>query len=353
MLFFPGGWLAREVLLRYIQKNAMIYDVGLHAIYDREIEKREQPLSLQGTELDFIKTDDTTRYVTAFVIYEMVAIGIVIDLLMLYITRGGSAEGKLAKIATKVKKVSKYLNDAGAELVPSSIAINAGMYYKTLADKRTALILEANVKADPLVAINFEKKYNLADLIKNKTKGESNQKKKEQIANLLKKIGDGITANITMKGEIKMEQNVKYNMLTEQYSLKDKFSSLVERNKTIYSERITGTILLEGNYRKKFFKFSPLETEVTANISLKMACQAVLITEYGYDKKEGRGLFMEQKLKFSGLKGTFSGGLSSDNESFGSYEYKSNEGKPIDFTLIEGETYTLNTIYFFSIKPQK
>lgn len=47
-----------------------------------------------------------------------------------------------------------------------------------------------------------------------------NIKKKEQIAAMLKKIGDDITATLTVVGEIKMEQNVKYNVLTNQYSLK-------------------------------------------------------------------------------------------------------------------------------------
>lgn len=352
MSFFPGTWLAKEALLPYIQKNAKIYDVGLHAVYDREIEKREAALSLKGTEIDFIKTDSTTRYIVAFVIYEMVAIGIVIDLLMLYLTRGKSAEGKLVKITTKAKKVSKDLKDAGAELVPSSIAINTGMYYKLMQDRRMALIFEANIKADPLVAINFERKFNLADLIKEKAKNEDNQKKKDEIGGMLKKIGDGITATLKIGGEVNIEQNVQYNALTEQYSLKDKFSELVQTNTTTYSTRIKGSVILQGNYLKKFFKFSPIETKVEVNVNLKMACEAILITQYGFNKKDGRGLFMEQKLKFSGLKGTFTGNLNAkiDDEE---YEYKTNEGKPIDFTVFDGHTFTLSKIYFFNTNSQK
>ncbi|WP_163408089.1 OmpA family protein [Flavobacterium ajazii] len=102
--FVPGGWLTKEVLLPYMQSQAKYFDAGLHAVYDRDIEKREEPLSLKGTALDFIKSDTTTRRIVAFIIYEMVAIGIVIDLLMLYVTRGGSAEAKIVKIASKAKK---------------------------------------------------------------------------------------------------------------------------------------------------------------------------------------------------------------------------------------------------------
>lgn len=351
--FFPGGWLAKEVFLPYVQKKAMIYDVGLHAIYDRNIEKKEEELSLVGTQRDFIKADNTTRYIVGFVIYELVAIGIIIDLLMIYLTRGKNLEGRLARIASKVKKVSKYLDDAGAELVPPSIAVNAGMYYKMQEDKRLALIYEANIKADPLVAINFEKKYNLGELIKNKTQNKDNQKKKKLIAGVIEKIGDGITATLTMKGEITMEQNVQYNVLTEQYTFNDKLINFAQKNITTYSSKITGTIVLEGSFSKKFFEFSPLETKVDGKITLDMACEAVVITQYGFDKKGGKGLYMEQKLKFSGLKGTFKGSIDvhvKDREPIG---YSSNEGKPIPFTLLEADTYTLNTIYFFNTKSQK
>lgn len=356
MILFPGGWVAKKVLFPYVREQAMIYDVGLHAIYDRKLEKREEELSLQGTEHDFIKASDVTRYLVALVIYEMVAVGIVIDLLMLYLTRGGSAEGKLLKIISKAQKVSKYINDAGAELVPSSIAINAGMYYKTLANKRMALIIEANIKADPLVAINFEKKFTLKSLFFDKaTKGETDEEKQKtnkKISEMLTKMGENdVTFILTMKGEIKIEQNVKYNLLTEQYSLTDKFSELVENNTTTYSKKISGTISFEADYDKKLFEFSPLETKVSASLTLKMACEAIIITQYGYDKKGGKGLFMEQKLKFSGMKGTYKANLKATNRRFGTYEYSSNEGKSIDFTVFDGHTISLNTIYLFNNKP--
>lgn len=205
------------------------------------------------------------------------------------------------------------------------------------------------------MAINFEKKYNLKSLLFDRaTKGETNEDKQKQnknISDILTKLGkNDITLTLSMIGEINMEQNLQYNLLTEQYSLKDKFSSLVERNKTSYSKKITGSISLEGDISRKFFEFSPLETKVTANLKLEMACEAVLITEYGYDKKNKKGLFMEQKLKFSGLKGTFKSDFNADSDVLGKYEYSANNGKPLDFILLEGKTYNLNTIYFFNNK---
>lgn len=351
--FFPNGWIIKDVFLPYVQKQALDYVVGLHSIYDRDLEKREADLSLTGTQIDFIKNDDATRYIVAFVIYEIVAIGVLIDLIMFYLTNGGSSESRLAKIASKTKKVSKYVDDLGAELVPPSIAVNTGIYYKIQEDKRLALIYEVNLKADPLVAINFEKKYNLGELIKNKSKNEKNVKKKEQITSILKEIGNGITATLTMKGEISMEQNVQYNVLTEQYKFRDQFSNLAQKNITTYSQKITGTIVLAGNFSKKFFEFSPLETKIDGKITLDMACEAIVVTEYGFDKKGDKGLYMEQKLKFSGLKGTFTGNLKVKVQEEELLDYSPNDSKPINFTLIEGETYLLNTIYFFNTQPQK
>lgn len=358
LMFFPLYWLTEKVFLAYVRGSSTIYDVGLHAIYDRKLENREEALSLQGTELDFIKTDNTVRYITAFIIYEFVAIGIVIDLLMLYFTRGGSAETKLAKIATKTKRISKYINDAGAELVPSSIAINTGMYYKMLADRRMALIFEANIKADPLVAINFEKKFNLKSLFFDEDRKKELDKDKretnEAISEILAKMGkNDVTFTLSIIGEINIEQNVQYNVLTEQYSLKDKFSELVEKNTTTYSNRIKGTVSFETEFSKKFFEFSPLETEITASLALEVDCEAILITRYGYDKKDGKGLYLEQKLRFSGLKGTFAatGKVKSKNKK--PIGYSSNDGKPLNFTVMEGHTVILNTIYLFNTKLQK
>nr|WP_275981824.1 OmpA family protein [Flavobacterium humidisoli] len=357
MFFLPNGWLAKEVFLPYVQKQAKIYDVGLHAIFDRKLEKRGEALNLKGTELDFIKTNNTTRYIAAYIIYEFVALGIIIDLLMLYFTRGKSAESKLAKIVTKVKKISKYINDAGAELVPSSIAINTGMYYKMMADRRISLILEANIKADPLVAINYEKKYTLKSLLfDNATKEEKDQdkqKKNKAISDALSKIGkNDIMLTLHMCGEINLEQNLQYNVLTEQYSLKDQFSALVENNSTTYSKKIKGSISLDGDYSRKFFEFSPLETKVNANISLKVDCEAILISKFGYDKKNGKGLYLEQILKFSGLKGTFTGSIQAKNDDLIDYDYSPNNGEPIDFIIFKDKTIILNSIQLFQIKQQ-
>ncbi len=349
MTLLPGGWLTRELLFPYVEEQGRYYDVGLHAIYDRKLEKREEALSLKGTEVDFIKTDNTTRYIAAFVIYELVAIGIIIDLLLIYLTRGKNLEGRLLKIASKIKKISKYLDDAGAELVPPSVAINTGMYYKTQLDSRLALIFEANIKADPLVAINFEKKFDLKDLIEKKLNHKDNQKKQGEIKAFLKTIKTNLTATLTLVGEIAIDQSVQYNVLTNTHTIADKLGNLVKNQTVTYKERIKGTMLLQGGFSKKFFEFYPIQ--VDASIKLDLNCEAVLKTEFGFN--QAKGLFMEKKLIFSGLKGTFTGNVKLKIDDDEEYDYAPNLGKPIPFTLFDGDTYNLGRIYFFNTETQK
>lgn len=357
--FFHEKWISAKVLLAYLETQSEFYDAGLHAIYDRKIEKTGEALSLnEGTELDFIKTDATTRRIVAFIIYEMVAIGIVIDLIMLYVTRGGSAEAKVVKIAAKAKKVADALDKVGLEIISPSIAVNTGIYYKMQADRRMALIFEANIKADPLIGIDFTKNYTIKSLLHAKaTKNETDEEKKETneaINDILSEMGENdVKFSLTITGDIIIQQNIQYNALTEQYTLKDKFNNLPQRRIMSYSNKIKGNVSFEVDYHTEFFKFTPLETKIDSTLSFKIDCEAFVITEYGFDKINGKGLFMTQKLKFSGLKGTFLGNASAKRRDKESLGYSTNNGKPIDFTVLEGFTKTLKTIYLFDTASKK
>lgn len=277
---------------------------------------------------------------------------------MLYVTRGGSAEAKIVKIASKAKKIKDALDNAGLEIISPSIAVNTGIYYKMQADRRMALIFEANIKADPLIGIDFTKNYTIKSLLHAKaTKNETDEEKKETneaVNDILSEMGENdVKFSLTITGDIIIQQNIQYNALTEQYTLKDKFNNLPQRRIISYSNKIKGNVSFEVDYHKKLFQFSPLETQIDGNIAFTMACEALVITEYGFDKVNGRGLFMTQKLKFSGLKGTFKGNIKAKPANRRALSYSSNNGKPKDFTVIEGFTKTLKTIYLFNTTPQK
>ena len=63
-----------------------------------------------------------TRYVAAAAaIFQLVVIDIIIDLLLIYLTRGRNLVGKIKKISKMVrngKAMLKKLDDAGVELIP-------------------------------------------------------------------------------------------------------------------------------------------------------------------------------------------------------------------------------------------
>ncbi|WP_163408088.1 hypothetical protein [Flavobacterium ajazii] len=264
----------------------------------------------------------------------------------------------MLKLHLKQKKIKDALDNAGLEIISPSIAVNTGIYYKMQADRRMALIFEANIKADPLIGIDFTKNYTIKSLLHAKaTKNETDEEKKETngaINDILSEMGeDDVKFSLTIAGDIIIQQNIQYNVLTEQYTLKDKFNNLPQRGIISYSSKVKGNVSFEVDYHTELFKFSPLETKIDANIAFTMECEAFVITEYGFDKVNGRGLFMTQKLKFSGLKGTYLGNIKVQVKRRKSAGSSKKNGKPIDFTVLEGFTKTLKTIYLFNTIPQK
>ncbi|MET2997103.1 hypothetical protein ABXT01_14450, partial [Flavobacterium columnare] len=69
---------------------------------------------------------------------------IVIEIIIIYLTRGRNLTGKakkIQKVLRKIKaleKIAERKGDVDIEIIPPSIAINAGMYYKQLANQNIA-----------------------------------------------------------------------------------------------------------------------------------------------------------------------------------------------------------------------
>ena len=361
----PSNLITEHVLFPYIKEQAENFGIGLHAFYDRKLEKKGEDLSLTGTQVDFIKENKHTRYLVAIAIYEMVAVGIIIDLLMIYLTKGRNIPGKLkkaVKVAKKIEEIADKLDDIGIEIYPPNIAMNAGMYYKMQADSRLALIFEANIKCAPLVAVGFKRDFNLIEYLKNndetpqKSKGPEEEKKRKQlrenkkvVATTLEKMGvTKIGGIITILGEIGFEQNVKHNFLTKTYTITDNAKNYVNNKLAVstISRMIKAKLVVEAKYEKTFADFTPIETKIEGGASIKLMGSSALKIQYGIDPK--KGLFMEQYLIFSGIKGIY---LAYANVKVRD-EYKigktDEEAKPIHFTLMEPSEKLLNRIYFFN-----
>ena len=100
----PSGFIAKEIILPYIEKQAEDYTYGIHTIHNRTVEKVGQDLSLEGKQTNLITQTKYTKYFAAGVIYGFVVVGIIIDLLMIYLTRGKNLEGRILKLAKSLKK---------------------------------------------------------------------------------------------------------------------------------------------------------------------------------------------------------------------------------------------------------
>ncbi len=351
----PSTWVL-EALLQYIKHEAMSFTYGIHVMHERSLEKRGEALSLVGKEINLLIETKYTKYAAAAVVYYFVMLGIIIDLVMIYLTRGKNLTGRVAKIAKKVKILKKIIDDTGVEIVPPSIAINAGMYYKMQLDGRLALIYEANVNINPLIAINFIRDFDLIKMLQAKpeaVKGKKPAPKElDENKNLVLEAMDYIgikelKGTFTVVGELALETNVKVNVLTNTYDIKDKLGNLVNNAKaTVTSkEKVKITIAIFGKFENEFKFFSI--TKVSGEVSLTLSGSATLQTTF--KKTEGIGLSLNKKLIFTGIKGVFTGHVKVKNGLLGNLlDFSPNGGKPIPFTLIEPHDIDFGTIQLFN-----
>ncbi|WP_375605618.1 hypothetical protein [Flavobacterium davisii] len=358
---------AQDLLFNYIEKEAEIYKYGAHVIHDRDIEKAGEVLVLKGTEVNLITQTKYTRYAAAYAIYAMVLLTIVIEIIITYLTRGRNLTGKaekIQKVLRKIKALEKIAERKGGvdiEIIPPSIAINAGMYYKQLANRNMAMFYEVNVKADPIVAVEIKKEFDLLDLMDKgidianaKTPNDpqvqeqlkQNAPNNSKIKKYLNAAGLKVTGEIVVTGEIGFEHNVIVNPLTKELTIIDHLKNgFVNKNGVLFKEQIKFDAKITGKYKNEFKVFN-LQNKIEGNLEVDMKGAIGLKIKYGYENEQG--LFLNQKLYFSGLKGTYKGQFKAQNSKYGKYEYQTNNGNPTPFTLLEPFELDLITIQMFN-----
>ncbi|MDN3691859.1 OmpA family protein [Chryseobacterium tructae] len=364
---FPTNFIVEHTLLKYIESQAKSYFYGIHTIHNRTVEKAGQELSLVGTQTNIIKQTDYTRFAAAAVIYGFVVVGILIELLMIYLTRGRNVVNKLqkfAKMARKAEAILKRMEDAGVELIPPAIAVNAGMYYQKQKDGKVGVVYEANLKADPLIAVNFKREFDLLDLITKKIqdikgaslpkdpeakkKLERNKKNNDSIASYFETSGvHEIKGTIEVRGDLIFEHNVRYSVLTNSYSISDKLGNGVAtaKNEMLLKEQILFNAVVEGKY-EGVFKFCKLQTSIEGKVRFTLKGSLGSKLTYGVNNKDGKGLFVAKSLYCSGVEGTYYGSLEIKGV-LGVFKKETNGGEPIPFTLIEPFEMPLYQIQLF------
>ncbi|WP_088391491.1 OmpA family protein [Flavobacterium davisii] len=365
---------AQDLLFNYIEKEAEIYKYGAHVIHDRDIEKAGEALVLKGTQVNLIRDTKYTRYAAAYAIYAMVLLTIVIEIIITYLTRGRNLTGKaekIQKVLRKIKALEKIAERKGGvdiEIIPPSIAINAGMYYKQLANRNMAMFYEVNVKADPIVAVEIKKEFDLLDLMDKgidianaKTPNDpqvqeqlkQNAPNNSKIKKYLNAAGLKVTGEIVVTGEIGFEHNVIVNPLTKELTIIDHLKNgFVNKNEVLLKEQIRFFAGIKGEY-KKDFNFFKMQNKIEAKLNIEMQGTISMKIEYNYNKeepinreKEKQGLYLKETLFFSGIKGTYLGNFSS--KGVFNIELETNEGKPTPFTLLEPFELDLMTMQLFN-----
>lgn len=380
----PSQWIQEYVVLPYIKKQAMDYSYGIHTIHNRTLEKAGESLSLMGTQTNLIKQTLYTKYVAAAVIYGFVIVGIIIDLLMIYLTRGKNLQGRMLKLARAVKgakRVLKTLEDAGAEIIPPSIAINAGMYYQKQKNGKLALVYEANISAKPVVAVNFKREFDLLDLLKKgieNIQGATHPKDKDTKAKLaeakknnakITEYFESLKKNVQIKGsfdavgELIFEQNIQFNFLTNSHTFTDKIGNLVQtaKNEITIKDQIKFNATVNGQFKKEF-DFFRLQTKVEGKVEINLKGGAGLKLQYGVDMAgknnknsnvKAKGLYIIPSIFCSGVEGTYLGSLKISNaltEILDIADFSTNEGNPMPFVLIEPFEVSLFEIQLFKDK---
>ncbi|WP_421497988.1 hypothetical protein [Flavobacterium columnare] len=361
MSYLPTGF-TQNLLFDYIEKQAEDYQYGAHVIHDRDIEKAGKALILKGTEVNLITQTKYTKYAAAYAIYVMVLFTIVIEIIIIYLTRGRNLTGKakkIQKVLRKIKaleKIAERKGDVDIEIIPPSIAINAGMYYKQLANQNIALFYEVNVKAAPIIAVEIKKEFDLLDLLdkgidiaKAKTPNDPQvQEQLKQNAPNNSKIKQYLNnAGLKVTGEIGFEHSVIVNTLTKQFSIIDHLKNgFVDKNEVLLKEQIKFYAEINARYLKEF-DFLPLQPKIDGKLKVKLKGAVGLKINYGYEKE--KGLFLKQTMFFSGIQGNYLGELKLTSRRTGDIiDEKTNNGNPTPFTLLEPFELDLMKIQLFN-----
>ncbi len=161
-----GEGVARNIIFEYLKGASLDFKVGLHALYNYDSE---------GKNPTHISYTDEHPWIAKAMVGGAVAVGLVVDGLLLYLTRGKNLPGLLRK-AQKVYKYTRsaagylgantYINqDEGLKIITPQLAYANGIGLKKQDDGSISLIHEYTLTAAPLFAISDIKKWDIGKYI--------------------------------------------------------------------------------------------------------------------------------------------------------------------------------------------
>ena len=164
-----------------------------------------------------------------------------------------------------------------------------------------------------------------------------------------------VKGSFKVKGEIIFEHNVKFQVLQGKAKLLEIIGDGIATSKDerILTQQITMNAFVDMKFRKDF-RFDPLQTKIEAKAKTELKGATAVKVKYGVN--ENKGLFVEKKLIFYGIEGSFLGKIKKSTKFLGKIisdtEYETNNEKPIYFTLIEPFEITLYKVQLFNIEKK-
>ena len=162
--YFPFDFindLITDLIIYYLESSAEHFGFGIHAYHSFD-EKQQTPAVIM---------DYTAKYkwIARTLIITCVILAVVVDALIIYLTRGRGALTKFGKVVSAVDKYGKKVaiigKRAGFELIPPKITTLRAQYYEKQADGRIAFIQTEKVSALPLFGLQYEDKHTLGSIV--------------------------------------------------------------------------------------------------------------------------------------------------------------------------------------------
>jgi len=319
---------------------------------------------------------------------------------------------KAIRLLKKVEEVKKEVGDLGFDFIFPKVAFTYGTYLEKYKDL-VHYVTEFNVKAEPVIGIKFDKMLSLKDLIQrtltkekvtnkegkeeyeynddfkdlkrekiddkdplknNFEKASRNFAKKqaegqmgEGLQNLLDKAGVDAKIRLMFSGSINQEYKIKISSPAphEQFAGKVNIANTLKQSFSNSAGKVIGenAIKMEGQLMAKgriqlvncvpFVPFSvsnflgrfvaPIDAKLQASL------ESHFVHTRTYGANEAEGLFYQDEIYFSGIKGIIKLSLTKENRNSSKSLDDNHTSKPIDteFHLFKDKTFLMAKINLF------
>lgn len=384
-----------KLILEYFKSEAEMYGLGYGKKWNFSGGKFNKDESYAQGNQDLVEKGILTLTILVMIVEIIIAV----------LTMGESAATKLPKLKKlakglkKVQDASKQVTDLGFDFIFPKVAFTYGSYLEKV-NKIVHFVTQFNIKADPVIGIKFDKKLGLKDLLTNsfiqndKDLAESLKKEKINKDDLLKdnlekagrnklggKLKDGIgegfqtlldkagidaKISIFFSGEIKQEYQLKVSAPAsyEQYDGKVEVKNQLvsgfnnSAGKSIGESSIKMKGQLEAKGRVYLVGCVPIDpfsaqryfgnfaTRIDAYLAASMESHFNHTRTWSAGDREG--LYYQDTIYFSGIKGSVQLGVDSNRGSDDSWDAANKKANLVntEFNLFGEHTFKMPKIQF-------